>query len=187
MIFSAVVYTFLILAIVATSLQKIGREMRMVLLALVGVLVNLPIIYHLSIVEWIVSFLATPSVFLGVLAVSSLIVTFYAPKEVLLPPTSKIFIVIFGFVLYLGSLNLLFGFDLTALNFEYQIVIASIIMLFAFVVDKFLGIVYLICFFFFCLGIGENIFVSMIDVLVWGYAIFGIFLDGARKKAHQRF
>lgn len=155
---------------------------KLVSFALIAIFINLPFISDLSIVQWLDSVLGQPSLFLFFLALSACFVIFFAPKETILPLRSKVFIAIFGATVFLGNLNLLWGFDLFSLDFKSQLVVIFGILFFAFAIDIYLGILYLLCLIIYALGLKDNIFLYLIDVSVWLYALVGIILDCFEKR-----
>ncbi|WP_027327326.1 hypothetical protein [Helicobacter pametensis] len=187
MIFWTLVYTLAICSVCVFFVRFLSLQVKTFAFVLCAVFANLPFILGLSVVEWLDSVLGRPSLFLFFLSLSACFVVFFAPKEEILPLRSKAFIIIFGFVLFLGNLNLLWGFDLFSLGFEARLIIAFGILLFAISLDLFLGILYLLCLLVFAFGLQGNLFTYLIDVCVWLYAIFGLvisLMDLRRKARH---
>lgn len=149
------------------------------------VLTNIPFLVGFSIVEWLDSVFARPSVFLLFLSLSVCFVSLCAPKEKVFSLKSKIFIFIFGFVLFLGALNLLWGFDIYALDFKNQLIIVAGVLFFAFMLDMYLGILYTLSVLVFLIVGDGVIFDYMIDVVVWLYAIVGIIGEFFNPKSRR--
>lgn len=154
---------------------------KILLFVCVALLTNLSFIQGLSINEWLISVLGEPSLFLLFLSLSACFVVFWAPSEEILPFGAKIFIAIFGFVIFFGNMNVLWGVDFFNLGFHSQLVVVLGVLLFAFAIDIFFGILYLLCVCVIAFGWKENIFLYLIDVNVWIYALFWIVVDGLFK------
>lgn len=152
------------------------------LFACFAFLSNLGLIQGLSINEWLISLLGEPSLFLLFLSLSACFVIFWAPSEEILPLRAKVFIAIFGFVVFFGNMNVLWGVDFFNLGFQSQLVVVLGVLLFAFAIDVFFGILYLLCVCAVAFGCKENIFLYLIDVNVWIYALFWIVVDGLSKS-----
>lgn len=180
--FWSFVYTLAICSSCIFFLRFYSLQSKILFFAFGAVVINLPMIYGLSLVDWVDSCLGQPSLFLFFLSLSACFLIFYAPREEILPVRSKAFIVVFGFVVFAGNLNLLWGFDLFALNFDVQIAVVLAILLFALSIDLFLGILYLLCLVVFAFGLKENIFLYLIDVSVWLYALIWLIAEGFLQK-----
>lgn len=152
------------------------------LFACFALFINLGFIQGLSINEWMMSVLGEPSLFLMFLSLSACFVIFWAPSEEILPFGAKVFIAIFGFVIFFGNMNALWGVDFFNLDFYSQLVVVLGVLLFAFAIDVFFGILYLLCLCVIAFGWKENIFLYLIDVNVWIYALFWIVVDGLFKR-----
>lgn len=180
--FWTLVYTLALSSALVYPFRFESIYKKALLFACFALLANLDFIRGLSINEWLMSILGSPSLFLFFLSLSTCFVIFWAPYEEILPFRAKIFIVIFGFVLFFGNMNMLWGVDFFNLDFQSQLVVLLGLLLFAFAIDVFFGILYLLCVFVIALGLKENIFLYLIDVNVWLYALFWTTLDGFFQK-----
>lgn len=155
---------------------------KILLFGFFALFVNLRFIQGLSIGEWAISLLGEPSLFLLFLSLSACFVIFWAPNEEILPLKVKFFIAILGFVVFFGNMNVLWGVDFFNLGFYSQLVVVLGILFFAFAIDVFFGLLYLLCLCVVAFGLQENIFLYLIDVSVWIYALFWIVIDGLFKR-----
>lgn len=176
------IYTFALSSAFVYPFRFKSLYQKILLFLCFAFFINLRFINGLSINEWFISILGEPSLFLLFLSLSTCFVIFWAPSEEILPLRAKIFIAIFGFVVFFGNMNVLWGVDFFNLGFQSQLVILLGILLFAFAIDIFFGILYLLCVCVVALVFEGNIFLSLIDVNVWIYALFWIVVDGFFKS-----
>lgn len=182
MTYNTIIYTIFLFSLCALPLKR--SRIAFVLAGSVAILCNLPLIQSLSITQWLDTLCGNPSLFLALFCISSL---FSLPKNPLasyLLPTfsflslstkSKLFIFVFGFILFWGNINYLWGIDLYHLSFTTSILVASLITIIAYLIQPYLGFLYLFCLvgYFFR---GGNVFVYMMDALVWLYALLSLII-----------
>lgn len=157
---------------------------------LATLLCNLPLISSLSIPQWLDSLCGNPSLFLALLCLGSIGLTykplfFYQFHLPSLNIKSKVFILIFGFILFWGNLNYLWGIDLFNASFHTQILIALGIVLLAYYIQPYLGVLLLLS----CIGYlirGGNIFSYMMDALVWLYALISLLILVFMRKEREK-
>lgn len=160
----------------------------------VAILCNLPLIQSLSITQWLDTLCGNPSLFLALLCISSL---FPLPKNPLvryhflptdiyfsLSTKSKLFIFVFGFILFWGNINYLWGIDLYHLSFTTSILVASIITIIAYLIQPYLGFLYLFCLVGYFLR-GGNVFAYMMDTLVWLYVLLSLIISSIKMLGRK--
>lgn len=179
------IYSIALASLWMYVLRYESLQAKLVSFVLCIVLTNIPFLFGFSIVEWLDSVFAEPSVFLLLLSLSVCFISLCAPKEKVFSLKSKIFIFIFGFVLFLGALNLLWGFDIYALDLRNQLIVVSGVLFFAFMLDMYLGILYTLSVLVFLIVGDGIIFNYMIDVIVWLYAIVGIIGELVKSKPRR--
>lgn len=182
MSFWVFIYTLALSSIFVYPFRFEGVYKKALLFVCFSFFTNLGFIQGLSINEWAVSILGEPSLFLLFLSLSACFVIFWAPNEEILPFGAKVFIAIFGFVIFFGNMNVLWGVDFFNLGFQSQLIVVLGVLLFAFAIDVFFGILYLLCVCVIAFVWKENIFLYLIDVNVWIYALFWIIIDGLFKR-----
>lgn len=165
------------------------------LASLIVLLCNLPFILSLSVTQWLDSVCGNPSLFLALLSIGSLLslprnplASYFLPmhsKHLSLSNASKIYLVIFGFILFWGNINYLWGFDPFNASFGTQILFASLITAMGYLIQPYLGFLLLFSMVgaFFREG---SIFALMMDALVWLYALLsllcGVFVRRKNEK-----
>lgn len=170
-------------------------KLRFALASLITLLCNLPFILSLSVTQWLDSVCGNPSLFLALLSIGSLLslptnplASYFLPmhsKHLSLSNASKIYLVIFGFILFWGNINYLWGFDPFNASFSTQILFASLITAIGYLIQPYLGFLLLFSMVgaFFREG---SIFVLMMDALVWLYALLsllcGVFVRRKNEK-----
>lgn len=186
MTYNTTIYTIFLFSLCALLLKR--SKIAFVLAGSVAILCNLPLIQSLSITQWLDTLCGNPSLFLALLCISSL---FSLPKNPLasyllpafsflsLSTKSKLFIFVFGFILFWGNINYLWGIDLYHLSFTTSILVASLITIIAYLIQPYLGFLYLFCLVGYFLR-GGNVFVYMMDALVWLYALLSLIVDGIK-------
>lgn len=191
MTYNTTIYTIFILSLCVLLLKR--SKIAFVLAGSVAILCNLPLIQSLSITQWLDTLCGNPSLFLALLCISSL---FSLPKNPLasyLLPTfsflslstkSKLFVFVFGFILFWGNINYLWGIDLYHLNFTASILVASLITIIAYLIQPYLGFLYLFCLVGYFLR-GGNVFVYMMDALVWLYALLSLIISAIKMLGRK--
>lgn len=192
MTYNTTIYTIFIFCLCALVLKR--TKLGFALASLIAFISNLPLIQSLSITQWLDTLCGNPSLFLALLCIGSL---FSLPKNPLahhllpsfsfltLSTRSKLFVLIFGFVLFWGNINYLWGLDLYHLEFSTQILITSLLTLIAYFIQPYLGFLYLFCLvgYFFK---GGNVFVYMMDSLVWLYALLSLLISSLKMLGKNR-
>lgn len=158
-------------------------KLHFALASLITLLCNLPFILSLSVTQWLDSVCGNPSLFLALLSIGSLLslprnplASYFLPmhsKHLSLSNASKIYLVIFGFILFWGNINYLWGFDPFNAGFYTQILIALAVVILGYFIQPYLGVLLLLS----CVGYlikGGNIFSFMCDALVWLYALLSL-------------
>lgn len=191
MTYNTTIYTIFLFCICVLFLKR--SKFAFVLAGSVAILCNLPLIQSLSITQWLDTLCGNPSLFLALLSISSL---FSLPKNPLasyLLPTfsflslstkSKLFIFIFGFILFWGNINYLWGIDLYHLNFTASILVASLITIIAYLIQPYLGFLYLFCLVGYFLR-GGNVFAYMMDALVWLYTLLSLIISAIKMLGRK--
>lgn len=191
MTYNTIIYTIFLFCICVLLLKR--SKFAFVLAGSVAILCNLPLIQSLSITQWLDTLCGNPSLFLALLCISSL---FSLPKNPLasyLLPTfsflslstkSKLFIFVFGFILFWGNINYLWGIDLYHLNFTASILVASLIAIIAYLIQPYLGFLYFFCLVGYFLR-GGNVFVYMMDALVWLYALLSLIISAIKMLGRK--
>lgn len=183
MTYNTTIYTIFIFCLCALALKR--TKLGFVLASPIALISNLSLIQSLSITQWLDTLCGNPSLLLALLSLSSLLTL---PKNSLinhflhnhtahlsLSKKSKIYLVIFGFVLFWGNINYLWGIDLFNADFYTQIFIASLITLVGYLIQPYLGFLLLFSMMGYFLR-GGNIFVYMMDALIWLYALLSLLL-----------
>lgn len=191
MTYNTTIYTIFLFCICVLLLKR--SKFAFVLAGSVAILCNLPLIQSLSIMQWLDTLCGNPSLFLALLCISSL---FSLPKNPLasyLLPTfsflslstkSKLFIFVFGFILFWGNINYLWGIDLYHLSFTASILVASLITIIAYLIQPYLGFLYLFCLVGYFLR-GGSVFVYMMDALVWLYAFLSLIISAIKMLGRK--
>lgn len=191
MTYNTTIYTIFLFCICILLLKR--SKFAFAFAGSVAILCNLPLICSLSITQWLDTLCGNPSLFLALLSISSL---FSLPKNPLasyLLPTfsflslstkSKLFIFVFGFILFWGNINYLWGIDLYHLNFAASIIVASLITIIAYLIQPYLGFLYLFCLVGYFLR-GGNVFVYMMDALVWLYALLSLIISAIKMLGRK--
>lgn len=169
-------------------------KLRFALAIGVVLLCNLPLILSLSITQWLDSLCGNPSLFLALLSIGSLLslprnplCRYFAPysNPLRLHIKSKIFIFVFGFILFWGNINYLWGFDPFNADFYTQILLALAVVVLGYLIQPYLGILLLLS----CVGYlirGGNIFSYLCDGIVWLYALLSLLLTPFVRRKNAK-
>ena len=189
MTYNTLIFSISIFALCSWLLQR--TRFCFALSLLVVLLCNLPFILSLSVTQWLDSVCGNPSLFLALLSIGSLLslprnplANYFLPmhsKHLSLSNASKIYLVIFGFILFWGNINYLWGFDPFNAGFYTQILIALAVVILGYFIQPYLGVLLLLS----CVGYlikGGNIFSFMCDALVWLYALLSLLLAPFVRK-----
>lgn len=188
MTYNTLIFSISIFALCSWLLQRI--RFCFALSLLVVLLCNLPLILSLSITQWLDSLCGSPSLFLALLSLGSLLSLPKAPLALYFFPSStplrlniksKIFIFCLCFILFWGNINYLWGFDPFNAGFYTQILIALAVVILGYFIQPYLGVLLLLS----CVGYlikGGNIFSFMCDALVWLYALLSLLLAPFVRK-----
>lgn len=146
---------------------KISKKINLILMLLTAIVVNIPI-KGFSINIFTYSYLGGMSAFLFTLSLVMVFENLKTHQNNLLNIKGFIFIFVFGLILYLSTLNLI-PIDLYYQPPIFIIIICCLITIFAYYIDKILGILYLLSLFAYSLNImdSKNLFDYFIDVPVW--------------------
>lgn len=169
-------------------------KLRFALALGIVLLCNLPLILSLSITQWLDSLCGNPSLFLALLSIGSLLslprnplCRYFAPysNPLRLHIKSKIFIFVFGFILFWGNINYLWGFDPFNADFYTQILLALAVVVLGYLIQPYLGVLLLLS----CVGYligGGNIFSYLCDGIVWLYALLSLLLTPFVRRKNAK-
>ncbi|WP_305862464.1 hypothetical protein [Helicobacter cholecystus] len=188
MTYNTAVYTITIFCAYAYILRHFKYPL--ILSASIALLCNIPLILSLSITQWLDSICGNPSLLLALLSFCSLLANFKITKDIfptnttlILNPRAKIFLFGFGFILFWGNINYLWGIDLFNANFYIQILYALMIVALGYLIQPYLGVLLLLS----CIGYliaGGNIFAFMMDAVLWLYISLSLLLKATLGKLY---
>lgn len=191
MTYNTTIYTIFIFCVCVLLCKR--SKIAFLIAGGVAILCNLPLICSLSITQWLDTLCGNPSLFLALLCIGSIfslpknsLASYLLPTFSFLPLNSRarFFILIFGFVLFWGNINYLWGIDLYHLSFSTSILLSSLITIIAYLIQPYLGFLYLFCLVGYFLR-GGNVFVYMMDALVWLYALLSLLIEAIKMLGRK--